>query len=183
MKNLRNSPNLLGTLLVAGLLTLAQSGFALKEAVNSPFSPILINGMPFYGSEITRDARGTLAVVDGDAISSHAKKVPFRAFLKRGDVVINQVYFNSGPTEGVGEVSADSSLTEGIVAVNRVHSDSSRTESVVEVSQVLAGARAGDKLIIESGSLNQKKVQRVINVAGYTMIRWFRIPGQPGHGC
>ena len=160
MKNLRNSPNLLGTLLVAGLLTLAQSGFALKEAVNSPFSPILINGMPFYGSEITRDARGTLAVVDGDAISSHAKKVPFRAFLKRGDVVINH------------RVYADSSRTV-----------SSRTESVVEVSQVLAGARAGDKLIIESGSLNQKKVQRVINVAGYTMIRWFRIPGQPGHGC
>ena len=164
MKNLRNVPNLLGTLLVAGLLTFAQSGFALKETVNSPFSPILLNGRPFYGSEITRDARGSLAVVDGDAISIHAKKVPFRAFLKRGDVVINRVYSDS---RGVVEVS----------------SDSSRTVGVVEVSQALAGARTGDKLIIESGGESQKKVQRVINVAGYTVIRWFRLPPQPGDGC
>src|SRR5690606_34554483 len=105
--NLRNTSNLLGTLLAAGLLTLAQSGFALKETVNSPFSPILINGMPFYGSEITRDARGSLVVVDGDAISTYAKKVPFRAFLKRGDVVINQVYSDTSRTEGVVEVSSD----------------------------------------------------------------------------
>ena len=154
MKNPSNISKVAGTLLVAGMLTLAQSGFALKETVNSPFSPILINGMPFYGSEIPRDARGSLAVVDGDAISAYAKKVPFRAFLKRGDVVLNRVY-----------------------------SDNSRTEGVVEVSQVLAGARTGDKLTIESGSANQEKVQRVINVTGYTMIRWFRIPGQPGDGC
>ncbi len=167
MKDLRNAPNLLGTLLVAGMLTLAQSGFAVKETVNSPFSPILINEMPFYGSEITRDARGSLAVVDGDAISTYAKKVPFRAFLKRGDVVINRIY--SDGSRPVGDIE--------------VSSDSSRTVGHVEVSQVLTGARTGDKLIIESGSANQKKVQRVINVAGYTMIRWFRIPGQPGDGC
>ncbi len=167
MKDLRNTPTLLGTLLVAGLLTLAQSGFAVKETVNSSFSPILINGMPFYGSEITRDARGSLAVVDGDAISTYAKKVPFRAYLKRGDVVVNRVYSDNSGTAGAAKVS----------------SDSSRAVGVVEVSQVLAGARTGDKLIIESGSASQEKVQRVINVAGYTVIRWFRIPGQPGDGC
>lgn len=167
MKNPSNISKAAATLLVAGVLTLAQSGFALKETVNSPFSPILINGMPFYGSEITRDARGTLAVVDGDAFNTHAARVPFRAFLKRGDVVINRVYSDNSRTKGVVEVS----------------SDSSRTEGVVEISQVLAGARTGDKLIIESGSTNQKKVQRVVNVAGYTMVRWFRIPGQPGDGC
>lgn len=167
MKNLMNAPKLLGTLLIVGMLTLAQSGFALKKPANSPFSPILFNGAPFYSSEITRDARGSLTVVDGDAISTQAKKVPFRVFLKRGDVVINRVY-------------SDDSRPEDDVEAN---SDSSRTVGVVEVSQVLAGARTGDKLIIESGSANQKKVQRVINVAGYTMIRWFRIPGQPGTGC
>jgi hypothetical protein len=154
MKNRSNISKVAGTLLVAAMLTLAQSGFALKETANVPFSPILINGMPFYGSEITMDARGSLAVVDGFVISNQVKKVPFRAYLKREGVVINRVY-----------------------------SENSRTEGVVEVSQVLAGARTGDKLIIESGSADQKKVQRVINVAGYTMIRWFRIPGQPGDGC
>lgn len=167
MKNIRTTRNLLGILLAAGTLTLAQSGFALKEIGNSPFSPILINGMPFYGSEITRDAQGSLAVVDGDAISTYAKKVPFRAFLKRGDVVINRVYSDNSHPVGVVEVS----------------SDSSRTEGVVQISQVLAGARTGDKLIIESGSTNQTKVQHIINVAGYRIIRWFRIPGQPGNGC
>ena len=144
----------MSTLLIAGLLTLAQSGFALKETVNVPFSPILLNGMPFYGSEINMDARGSLALVDGDAISTQAKKLPFRAYLKRGNKEINRVY-----------------------------SDSSRTVGEVEISQALARARTGDKLIIESGNANQEKVQRVINVTGYTMIRWFRIPGQPGDGC
>lgn len=167
MKKPSNISKVAGSLLIAGMLTLAQSGFALKETIDSPFNPILINGMPFYESEITRDARGSLVVVDGDALSTYAKKVPFRAFLKRDDVVINRVYSNSSRTVGVVEVSSDSCHTEG----------------VVEVSQVLAGARTGDKLIIESGGANQQKVQRVINVAGYTMIRWFRIPGQPGHGC
>ena len=172
MKNLRNAPHLLGTLVVAGVLTLAQSGFALKETVDSHFSPILINGTPFYGSEITRDAQGTLGVVDGDAISAYAKKVPFRAFLKRGDVVLNRVYSDDSRPESVVEVSSDSSRTE-----------SRRPVGVVEVSRILAGARTGDKLIIEWGSANRNKVQRVINVAGYTMIRWFRLPGQPGDGC
>jgi len=154
MKNRSNLSKVAVTLLITGMLTLAQSGFVLKETANSPFSPILINGMPFYGSEITMDARGSLAVVDGDAISKDAKKVPFRAFLKRGDVVVNRVY-----------------------------SDSSRTPGEIEISKALAKARRGDKLIIESDNESQEKVQRVFNVAGYTIIRWFRIPGQPGDGC
>lgn len=193
MKNLRNAPNLLGTLLVAGMLTFAQSGFALKESahspfnpilmngmpsygseinrvysdssrtvstlkgtIHSPFSPILMNGIPFYGSEITLDARGSLAVVEGYPSSTQAQKVPFRAYLKREDVEINRVY-----------------------------SDSSRTVGEVEISKALASARTGDKLIIESGneSPNTNKVQRALTVAGYRIIHWFRIPGQPGDGC
>ena len=186
MKNLLNTPNLLGTLLVAGMLTLAQSGFALKETAHAPFSPILVNGMPFYGSEITLDARGSLAVVNWDAINTQAKNVPFRAYLKRGDVEINRVYSDNSHTEGAAatnRISSDSSRTEDIAVINRVSSDSSRTVGVVEVSQVLAGARTGDKLIIEYGNESQDKVQRVIIVAGYRIIHWFRIPGQPGDGC
>ena len=189
MKNsekLRNAPNLLGILLVAGALTLAQSGLALKETAHPPFSPVLLNGMPFYGSEITLDARGSLAVGDWDGISTQAKKLPFWVYLKREDVEIARVYSNNNRTEAVAvtnRISSDSSRTESVSLINRISSDSSRTVGVVEVSQVIAGARTGDKLIIEYGNESPNKVQRVLTVAGYRIIHWFRIPGQPGDGC
>jgi hypothetical protein len=141
-------------LLMVGILTLVQSSFTRKEAENMARSRVMFNNMPLTTSTMLLDARGVLTMVEGDQANVHAKKIPFRAYVKRGDAIISQA-----------------------------SSETSKTIHEVEVGKLLMGAKKGDELIIEPVAKNSEQVRRVVKLAGYTQFHWFPIPRDPGNGC
>ncbi|HEV7347752.1 hypothetical protein [Telluribacter sp.] len=155
MRNQSTSRKIAGVLLIVGILTLAQSSFTRKEAGDISRRQVMFNNMPLTTSTMLLDARGVLAMVEGDPADVNAKKIPFQAFIKRGDVIINQASTRT-----------------------------SRTANEVEVGKLLLGAKKDDELIIKSIGENAEQTRRVLKLGGYRIYHWFPIgPVSAGGGC
>lgn len=139
---------------MVGILTFAQSSFTRKDADDLSRSQVMFNNIPLTTSTMLLDARGVLAMVEGDPTNVHAKKIPFLVYVKRGDAIVNQA-----------------------------SSETSKRVNEVELGKLLMGAKNGDELIIEPIKPDQEKSRRVIKLAGYTLYHWFPIPREPGNGC
>ncbi len=154
MKKMQNISKIAGVLLIAGLLTLVQSAFNTRETEDLAYSRVLFNGQPLGVSTMTLDARGVLTVIANDPTLTKVITIPFRVYLRRGELTVKQVDSQSGQ------------------ALNEV-----------EISKLLVAARQGDELVIEPLGANLQKTQKVIILAGYKVYYWFPIPGMKGDGC
>jgi hypothetical protein len=155
MKKLQKTSKIAGVLLIAGLLTLVQSAFNTREAEELSSSRVLFNGQPLTVSTMTLDARGVLTVIANDPTRTKVRTIPFRVYLRRGDLI-----------------------------VKNTDSYSNQTAEEVEISKLLVAARQGDELVIEPLGANLQKTQKTIILAGYKIYYWFPVPGMmKGDGC
>lgn len=154
MKKLQGTLKVGVVLVIAGLLTLVQSAFNTREAEELSNSRVLFNGQPLTVSTMTLDARGVLTVIANNPTLTEVRAVPFRVYLRRGDLI-----------------------------VKKTDSHSNQAAEEVEISKLLVAARQGDELVIEPVGGNLQKKQKVITLAGYKVYYWFPMPGMQGDGC
>lgn len=158
-------------LLLVGAVVLVQSGFVFKKTItdepsNSIHTVVLLNQRPLIYNSIVPKSRGfmAMALVSADSDSAQVTQIPFRVYLKRGNIILS-----------------------------RAASNPDQTGQEVEITKMLSIAMVGDQLIVEPIKTKQNSVTphliRVDSYGGTNWIplRWFPIPNNlgpnNGNGC
>ncbi len=164
----------LSILLIAGVVVLLQSGFVFKKTTSSEpeyvsSTIVLLNHRPLLYNSIIPKSQGIITLVSSDSTSADAPQIPFRVYLKRGNITLS-----------------------------RAASNPNQTQQQVEISKMLSIAMVGDQLIVEpieikqctdarQSNANRSNTPHLIRVDKYTGVnlipmRFFPTPNN-GDGC
>lgn len=159
----------LSILLMAGVGVLVQSGFVFKKTTSSEpkyvsSTTVLLNQRPLIYNSIIPKSRGLMALVTNDPATTEVTQIPFRVYLKRGNIILS-----------------------------RAASNPDQAGQEVEISKMLSIAMVGDQLIVEPIKTKQGNearrsdaphLIRVDKYAGVNLIpiRFFPVPNN-GDGC
>lgn len=103
-------------------------------------NPLTVNGLVLNQTYFSIHSRGKLAVVEGNPDVAGASRIPFRAYLKRGGMVIQTRLSDAG------------------------------SAFEVELADVLQTARIGDELVIEPTRPEDAMARRIIKFRNFWFL-------------